>query len=282
MDKNANTVSKPTAIATVIQVLAPSSANPGDKAIISEDGVISGWVGGGCVQPAVQYAAKAVLRSGQPCVLRVAPDGEWQPVAGLTEYTSHCLGRGSILLFVEPLQSNPALHILGDSEVALSLAQLATHMSMNVKLHAPEINPDLVPSRVALQHDFSIGVADYIVIATQGQNDRRAIDAALKTSCSHIKMVVSAAKLTAMKAKLRDAGLQEHELDRLEGPAGLWIGAKLPAEIALSVLAQLIELRRSTTGSNTIDKPEIGVPGSADNNQVALKSAKKSDGGCCG
>lgn len=277
-----NTIDKPAAttksvaVATVIQVEAPTSAKPGDKALIGSDGIIEGWVGGGCVQPAVLKAAREVMQSGQPCLLRVAPNGEWAPIAGLTEFASSCLGRGTLLVFVEPLHVQPRLCILGDSDVARKLAEQAVQMSLNVSLQASAINREDTSARIDVSNDFDCSQADYIVIATQGRGDKKAITAALQSDCPCIRMVVSAKKLAALKTQLLDDGVEDAALARLEGPAGIHIGAHLPEEIALSVLAEIVKLRRTVNSEST--HSEQALPEAA----AAKPDEDNIDSGCCG
>ena len=265
------------AVATVIQVQAPTSAKPGDKAFIRANGVIDGWVGGGCVQPAVNAISREVLNSGQPCLLRVAPDGKWQPVEGVTDYASSCLGKGTVLLFLEPLRAQPNLCVLGDSAVARSLVEQAIHMSFNVSLHTENPQLELASKAVDVRTSYECLNADFVVIATQGKGDRKAIAAALRSRCPHIRMVVSARKLEALKFQLHAGGEEESVLDRLCGPAGIDINAQLPQEIALSVLAEIVKLRRA---DQAVTNDVTGVVSEA---TVSVKPADVRPGaeGCC-
>lgn len=274
---------KAVAIATVIQVEAPTSAKPGDKALISADGTINGWVGGGCVQPAVLYATQAVMQSGKPCLMRVAPDGQWQSIAGLTEYASSCLGRGSLLLFIEPLAVQPNLCLFGDSAVAKSLAQQAVHLNFNISWQANDVRHESLSSQVNVQSEIDCQYANFIVIATQGKGDKQAIAAALQTECPHILMVVSARKLEALKERLHQDGYGKPVLARLDGPAGIDINAQQPEEIALSVLAAIIKLRRAAhTISEHAAEPTHKTAVAATTNIEKTSANVDNKGGCCG
>ena len=92
---------------------ASTLAKPGDKAWVRSDGSFEDWVGEGCVKPAIIRLSKQAAESGRPYLLRVAPNGQWEPMDGLAEFASSCLGRGSVLLFVEPLGVQPTLCVLG-------------------------------------------------------------------------------------------------------------------------------------------------------------------------
>ena len=283
MDKNPKTNSdtNPIAIATVIQVQAPTSAKPGDKALVGKNGVLHGWVGGGCVQPAVAKLSKAVLASGQPTMLRVAPDGLWEPVEGVVDYASSCLGRGSLLLFIEPLHTQPTLCVMGSSAVALSLAHQALNLKLNVILQAPKAEQQNIASQIDFHQQFDPVHADYIVIATQGSGDKLAISNAMKSDCEHVSMVVSERKLVALKERLLADGFQKAALDRLKGQAGLRIGAQLPEEIALSILAEIVQLRRASS-TQLAAAPSQSEPMSTQSEYVASDASTADQKGCCG
>jgi len=280
---------EPLALATVIQVQAPTSARPGDKALVSAAGIADGWVGGGCVQPSVVKAARTVLQSGRNCLLRVAPNGTWSEVDGVADFSSHCLGEGSLLVFVESLNAQPRLCVLGNSAVAHSLALQAVHMDFKVTLCGGDVSALDCPAQLQCESDFNAVDADYIVVATQGQQDRKAIDAALACERASIQMVVSEKKLQGLKARLKNDAYTDEQLMRIQGPAGLRIGAKLPAEIALSVLAELVQLRRedlSKDVSPSGDGSKCGDVTKSDDvtrsGNEMMSSALSKQGGCCG
>lgn len=280
IDNTENRPKNPIALATVIQVQAPTSAKPGDKAWINAAGELEGWVGGGCVQPAIIRLTKQVLESGRPCLLRVAPDGQWEGVDGLTDFASSCLGRGAVLLFIEPLQAQPVLCVMGESAVARSLANQAVNMNLNVMLQAPGMDKHSVSEQVDVWPEYEQVKADYIVIATQGKNDKSAIMNALKCECSNISMVVSHRKLAALKELLQSDGVSGSQLERLKGPAGIHIGAQLPAEIALSILAQIVQLRRRDNAKPSV--VDQTVPASLEPQSNPASNLDKTSGGCCG
>ena len=265
----------PVAVARVVQVQAPTSSKPGDMALICSDGSIDGWVGGGCVQPAIVHATETVLASGEPCLLRVAPGGQYETLQGVTDYSSGCLGRGALILFVEPLQAHPTLCVMGQSPVAISLASQAIKMNLHVVLQAPDLSNESLPASIVQRTDYSPPQAQFIVIATQGKGDRHAIYAALESDCPHIKMVVSERKLNALKEQLSSDGMSEQVLTRLQGPAGIAISAHMPNEIALSVLAEIIQIRRTAeAGTRSIVGKEA-----ASVHQPQVVSGGRS---CCG
>ena len=244
----------PLALATVIQAISPTSGKPGDKALVSAENIVEGWIGGGCAQPAVIEAAGKSIDSGQACVIRVGPKGEWESLHGVIDYTSGCLSGGTLVIFIEPMIKQPTLNILGSSPVAQSLANLAAHLDFSVQQ----------------DQDFADLGDDYIVIATQGKQDRAAIKAALESQASYIAMVASSKKILGLKASLARAGVEASQLERIHSPAGIEIGATTPAEIALSILAELVSIRRGQQQP----KKAIEVP------QSVVETVN--EGGCCG
>ena len=246
---------EPLALATVIQAVSPTSGKPGDKALISADGIVEGWIGGGCVQGALRSAAKKSLTSQQPCLIRVAPEGEWQAMDGLTDFSSRCLSGGSLLIFIEPLESAPRLSILGDSPIAYTLIAMAPSLGFSTCAVSPDIEPARLPENVGHFSDFSNVTGEFCVIATQGKQDMMALNAALTSNAIHIAMVASAKKTNALRAKLAEQGFNAQQLARIHSPAGLPIYAKTPEEIALSLLAELVKVRRGGIQINADDPP---------------------------
>ncbi len=260
----------PLALATVVQAVAPTSGKPGDKALVTGDAIVEGWIGGGCAQPAVIEATRGALESGESSLIRVGPKGEWEPLEGVVDYTSGCLSGGTLVIFIEPMIKQPVLNILGNSPAAHSLCYLAGHLGFAVTLTCPDPVASNLPENVRQAADFSEVNGDFIVIATQGKHDRSALKAALDSSASHIAMIASSKKIAGLKASFARAGVDSAQLDRIHSPAGIEIGALTPAEIALSVLADLVRVRRG----------EKDTPQAAEVSPQAV--TPEESGGCCG
>jgi len=260
----------PLALATVVQAVSPTSGKPGDKALVTDDAIVEGWIGGGCAQPAVIEAAREALAAGESCLIRVGPKGEWEPLQGVVDYSSGCLSGGTLVIFIEPMIKQPVLNILGNSPVAQSLCYLAAHLGFAVTLTCPDPVASDLPDNIRRANDFSGVSGDFIVIATQGKHDRNAVKAALASNASHIAMIASSKKITRLKASLAGAGVDQLQLDRIHSPAGIEIGAVTPAEIALSVLAEMVRARRD----EKITPPATGPAPQA--------VATEESGGCCG
>ena len=264
----------PLALATVIQTALSTSGNVGDKALVSADGIVEGWIGGGCAQPAVVEAARMALESAEPCLIRVGPKGEWEALDGVVDFSSGCLSGGTQVIFIEPLNRPAKLSILGDSPVALCLSDLAGRLDFAVTLISPDLESSEFPASVRIEHDFESAGGDFVVVATQGRHDRSALKAAINSNAAYIGMVASRKKITGLKASLIKSGIEASEMERVHSPAGLEIGAVSPAEIALSILADLVRAHRTGSSLKISQAPET----------VAEPSESATDGqdaGCC-
>lgn len=263
---------EPTALATVVQAVSPTAASPGDKALVSGDRILEGWNGGGCAQPAVIAAAAQVLRDGKARLIRVAPEGQWDSFEGVADFNSGCLSGGTLVIFVEALQAPVRLAIYGCSPLAVHLSRLAEEVGFAVALACPDVDRFRLSDTIEVADDFAEIDGDLVVIATQGRHDKAAIGSALCTAAQYIAMVASAKKFAGLKAQLIDTGMSAAELDRIQSPAGVDIGAVTPAEVALSVLAQLVEQRRTTGWASNSKQPAL----------TASTAVAPEKGGCCG
>jgi xanthine dehydrogenase accessory factor len=202
---------KPFALATVVAVERPTSARRGDRAIVSPDGTLTGWVGGACTESTVVREALAALGDGEARVVRVE---------------GGCASEGTIELLVEPQLPAPLLAVIGESPAARMLAQLARALGWRVQ-------PELVER------------ADAVVVASMGQVDEDALEAALASSASYVGLVASAKRGAAVLGELRDRGLDEEALARVRCPAGLDLGPSSQEEIAVAILAELVAWRHT-------------------------------------
>jgi xanthine dehydrogenase accessory factor len=265
----------PLALATVIQTALSTSGKAGDKALVSAQGIVEGWIGGGCAQPAVVEAARMALESAEPRLIRVGPKGEWETLDGVVDFSSGCLSGGTQVIFIEPLNRPAKLSILGDSPVALCLSDLADRLGFAVTVISPDLESSGFPEGIRTKHDFESAGGDFIVVATQGRHDRAALKAAINSNAGYIGVVASRKKIAGLKAILIKSGIEAGEMERIHSPAGLEIGAVSPAEIALSILAELVRVRRS--GSN--QKVSLAAEAVVENSKPATDPE---DGGCCG
>lgn len=234
------------AFATVVRTVGSTAAKPGTKALLSEKGdIISGWLGGGCTRGAVRKATLEALADGQPKLISVAPEEELArsgveagtEVEGVLYSRNGCPSKGTVDIFIEPSLPAPELVVFGASPVAQALERLASgfHWSL-VRGSTAAPLPECARRRV-------------IVVATQGQGDREALSHAMRSDAEHVGFVGSARKFAALSEKLLAEGFEKGDLERVSAPAGLSIGAITPDEIALSILAELTQVRRQAVSN---------------------------------
>jgi len=235
------------AIAVVVRYESPISGKPGNKAIISPDGRIWGWIGGGCAQPVVAKEALKALADGQPRLIRISPSAS--PEEGVVDYTMTCHSGGTLDIYIEPVLPKPHLVILGRSPVAITLAKLAKAIDYTVSVAAPEADRESFPDADLLQTDLDlrglkITPQTLIVVSTQGHQDEEAVENALRSAAAYVAFVASRTKTVKIVEYLKERGLVAERLGQLRAPAGLDIHAGSPEEIAVSILAEMIQVNR--------------------------------------
>ena len=242
------------AIATVVAVRRPTSARPGASGIVHPDGSIEGWVGGSCAQPVVVREALRALGDGQPRLLRLSKDApaEGRRGDGVVELVMTCHSGGTLEIYVEPHLPSPVLWVAGTTPIAGALVALGSAAGWRVSIFDPIADPDAFPGaeRVVAGTDIAgldPGIAPAVVVATQGVWDEEALVAALARDASYVGLVASPTRAAVVRAWLRDeAGVPDERLAALRAPAGLDLGAETAEEIAISILAELVQVRRGT------------------------------------
>jgi xanthine dehydrogenase accessory factor len=235
---------EPFVLATVVAFKSPQSAKPGSKAIIKADGSMIGWVGGGCVQPIVLREAKQALQTGAPKLLTISPDAPRDDWKGVQSFRMTCEGGGSLEIYLEPFLAKPQLVIVGDSPVAESLAQFGALLDFKV---------------IAADTDFAsvrdqINESSYVVVATMGNRDEEGLLAVIGTRPKYLGLVASRKKSDALFEYLRSTGTSDEDIAVITCPAGVEIGGETLPEIALSVAAEVIRVRRSSAESDAAVK----------------------------
>jgi xanthine dehydrogenase accessory factor len=236
------------ALVTVIKTVAPTSANVGDKALVTAKGRIHGWIGGGCAQPAVIRTVKRCIDDAKPRHIRITPEktGE-QAIEDVIEFGMPCQSGGTIELFVDPVMAKSEIVVLGESPVAEALTRIAPHIGFRVTWLA---DCELETSSVRIlpsARSSEIRPGAYVVVATQGLHDISQLKLALTLQARHVAFVASRRKAQVLKESLLEAGIDPVAVNAIEAPAGHPINAKTPEEIALSILASLVS--RSRGGS---------------------------------
>ncbi len=245
------------AIATVVRTQDATSAKAGAKAIVTADGAMVGWIGGGCTQGAVRRAAQQALEDGRARLVSVRPREALEAegiapgtsAAGVEYHRSVCPSGGTVEIFVEPMLPRKMLVVCGASPVAHALCDLGRHMGFAITTAAMPEDQETLPAADRRVEGLDLSGEprledSYLVVATQGKRDREALRAALATPAPFIAFVGSRRKAEKLKAELVEAGLAPETAARLRSPAGLDIGAITPEEIALSILAEIVQERR--------------------------------------
>jgi xanthine dehydrogenase accessory factor len=223
----------PFVVATVVRAQRPTSVHSGDAALVLGDGTIEGFVGGACAEQSVRLHALRALETGEALLLRILPGDddapEPDPPARVT-VQNPCLSGGSLEIFLEPMLAPPRVMVVGETPIADAVVRLGSELDLATEQTWP--GDDLEPAEGDLA----------VVIAAHGRDELRALRRALEADVPYVGLVASRVRGEAVRAELRAEGV---DADRLETPAGLDIGARTPEEIALSILARIVAVRRS-------------------------------------
>lgn len=250
----------PYAIAMVVNRVAPSSGKPGDKAIIFPDGTIKGWIGGGCTRGIVLKEALLAIQQGKPRLVNISPGAENDHTRkGVVTYNMTCQSGGSVDVYIEPVLPKPHIIIMGKSHIGMALSKLGKATGYHVtvlsvgadKITFPEA--DLVIDSSQLNPEL-ISNNTYIVVCTQGENDDVALREAIESGAPYVSFVSSMRKANSIYNALKKQGVKVEDLARVKTPAGLNINAKLPQEVAISILAEIIsKLREEKNQSASLE-----------------------------
>jgi xanthine dehydrogenase accessory factor len=245
------------ALATVVRTVAATAAKAGAKAVIGADGSISaGWIGGGCARGAVLKAAREALADGRARLVSVQPmdvlaeqglrPGDTRD--GTNFARNMCPSHGTMDVFVEPVLPRPVVLVCGTSPVAVAVADLAARFGFFVVVAAPQVDhPRFAEAELCLDGFDLAGLpaeTKFAVVATQGRGDEAALTAAVNAVSGYVAFVGSHRKAAALREALAAGGVDPERLSRVRAPAGLDIGAVTPEEIALSIVAEMVEVRR--------------------------------------
>lgn len=253
---------QPFALVTVLSAQAPTSGKAGDKAVVTPDGQIHGWIGGGCAQPAVIKTVRRALLDGQPRKIRIAPSDESaeRDLGDVLEFGMACHSGGTLELFIDPVMPSAMLTVVGDSPVARALVGLAPRVGLRVAVVAQGAQvADFPDADTVLDSDEASQVSArlssaFVVVATQGRRDLQGLKAALALQPQGLWFVASARKAGVLRESLVASGEDPAAVARIVAPAGEFIGAQTPEEIALSVLTSVVAARHGR------DPHAAGVP----------------------
>ena len=274
---------EPFVMATVVRAVAPTSAKPGDKAVLTDSGLLVGWIGGSCAEPIVRKTAETALADGECRLVVITPN---QSIAagddgsGRSVHRMDCYSGGELEIYIEPFLAKPRLLVFGNSPVARALCDLGTFMGYAVTAvdlsERPQMGAeiDTVRSFKALPATTSNAFA---VVSTHGIFDEESLEAALSLDLPYTGFVTSRKRRDQVFASLREAGrVSEASLARVQAPAGLDLGGRGPQEVALSVMAEIVSARR---GKPRVEVPVVASVSVAEPNVVKLGAKKASS--CC-
>jgi len=224
----------PFVLATVVRARHPTGVRPGDSAIVLADGTIEGFVGGMCAASSVRLYAMRALETGESVLLRLVPDDvtEADELEGAVVEHNPCLSGGALEIFLEPALPALRVTVVGSSPIAVAVAALARAAGYDaVRESAEDVNP---------------GAGDAaLVVASHGSGEERALSGALLAGVPYVALVASRARGAAVRDAL---DVPEDLRAQLHTPAGLDIGARTPAEIAIAILAELVEEHHAAPG----------------------------------
>src|SRR3954464_8227049 len=243
---------RPFAFATVVAVRRPTSARPGASGIVHPDGSIEGWVGGSCAQPVVVREALRSLADAQPRLLRLSKDGpgEGRRADGVIELVMTCHSGGTLEIYVEPHIPISQLWVVGTTPIAGALVRVGSAAGWRVTLIDPIADAESFPGADPVHPPADIRGLDrdaspYVVVASQGIWDEEAVGLALTRDAAYVGLVASPTRAGVVREWLREeTTIGDERIAALRAPAGLDIGAETAEEVALSILAELVQVRR--------------------------------------
>jgi xanthine dehydrogenase accessory factor len=240
----------PYALATVVRVEAPTSARPGDKAIITADGKLRGWIGGSCSEPVVRREALRALAEGTPQLVRIIGSTEVKQTRKRGELTmaTTCPSGGSLDIFIEPQMPRPLLLVFGDSPAARTLVRMGSLAGFRTCSVHPAGRAEDFPGTGMFLGSLDLapanpGADSWAVVATMGHYDEDALEAALAHPDVDVALVASTRRAAAVRTALRERGISEETLGRIRTPAGGVRGAG-QEEIVVLALAEVVTARR--------------------------------------
>ena len=212
-------------VATVVRRQRPASVRAGDAALVLADGTIEGFVGGTCAEASVRLHALRAMETGDPLLLRIVPEesADGDEAEGAVTVANPCLSGGALELFLEPHLPAPRVVVLGDTPVAAALADLGARVGLAVE-HGEPAEGDLA-----------------LVVASHGRDEEATLARALHEGVAYVGLVASRRRGAAVLAAL---DVPDELRERVHTPAGLDLGARSAEEIAVSILAELIAVRR--------------------------------------
>ena len=222
-------------LATVVWRQAPSSGQHGSRAIVTAEGELIGWIGGACAQPVLIREAKRVLAEGTPSLVWLGQEADFSGMhvpEGVLTIPISCQSDGALQIYIEPVMAAPHVLVVGNSPMAATLLDLVRDVGWRGELvDGPAFTAAMVtPTSV-------------VIVATQGHGDEEALESALAPSPAFVGLVASRKRGDVVRGFLADRGTSQSDLARVQVPIGLDLGHTTHREIAVSILAELVQLR---------------------------------------
>ncbi|MFA5895665.1 MAG: NTP transferase domain-containing protein [Thermoplasmata archaeon] len=241
---------EPFVLATVVRATRPTSGKPGHRALVRPNRDIVGWVGGSCTDSAVLKESMAALEDGRARLLRLTRDPRRSQEEGVVEYYMECHSGGTMDIYLEPNLPRPKLLIVGESPIAEALSGMGRLLGYHVVLAAPKATRDAHPDADDVLDDLerlatAVGRDTSVVVATMGKYDETALRALASSPATYVGLVASRKRASVVLESLRKAGVAPDAVERIRSPAGLDLAAETPEEIALSILAEITQVRRT-------------------------------------
>jgi len=239
---------EPFVTATVVRREVPSSGKSGDKAVIDKFGVMTGWIGGGCVKGIILKESDDALKTGKSRLVKIGQSLTAEEQEGVKDYKMTCMSEGTVEVFIEPVLPSPHLVVIGKTAIAKALVKMAKTAGYRVTAAASEITPttfekvDELITQINLEQ-VKLSSSSSIVVCTQGEQDEEALEQALRKNCAYIGFVASRKKKAGVFDNLQQQGIDKKKLDTIKSPAGIDITAKRPEEVAISILAEIIQVQ---------------------------------------
>jgi xanthine dehydrogenase accessory factor len=244
------------ALATVVRRQAPSSAREGDSALITRGGACHGWVGGTCTQSGVVREALRALREGTPRLIVFSADPAVVARTDAIVVPMTCESGGAVEIYIEPIVPPARLIVFGISPVAQAATRVGKALGYAVDAVDPNAERALFPeadrvctSPEGLESNLPVatpGDQTFAIVATMGRWDVEATLAGLALEPVYLGLVASHRRFGEIRETLRAKGVGAEAIARIRSPAGLDIGARTPEEIALSILAEIVQLGRTS------------------------------------
>ncbi len=255
---------EPLAMAMVVRREAPTSSKQGDRALIAADGTVTGWIGGGCTKGIIIKEALEAMNQATPRLVRIEPNSNTISQKGVKNYTMTCMSGGTVEVYIEPIMQKTKLLIFGRSHIAKALCSLGTASGYSVKVISDLAEQEMFPKAEGVfgfdQFKEKVNSKDFIVVCTQGEDDEKSLKTAISFNTNYLGFVSSRRKATSIYNMLRQMGVDNDQLSKIKTPAGIDINAKTPEEVAISILAEIIQIKREGQQKESENKLKMPEP----------------------